>query len=116
MQIIILEDQDDYLKRLGSTVRRLRLYHDMTMQELADRCGYSSRATINKIEKGEINVPQSKIKALAGALDVSPVELLGDSPEQVAFADLFDRLNRLSEADRQKALKLIDGVIRTFEE
>ncbi len=116
MQIIIFEEQEDYLKRLGSTVRRLRLYHDMTMQELADKCGYSSRATINKIEKGEINVPTNKILALADALDVSPVELLGDSPEQVAFTDLFDRLNRLNDDDRQKALKLIDGVIRTFEE
>ncbi len=116
MQIIIFEEQEDYLKRLGSTVRRLRLYHDMTMQQLADKCGYSSRATINKIEKGEINVPSDKIMMLADALETSPVELLGDSPEQVAFTDLFDRLNHLSDQDRQKALKLIDDVIRTFEE
>lgn len=116
MQIIILEDQGDYLKRFGETVRRLRLYHDMTMQELADKCGYTSRATINKIEKGEINVPTGKIKALASALDVSPVELLGDNPEKAAFSDLFDRLSNLNDKDRAKALKMIDAVIATFEE
>lgn len=116
MQIIILEDKDEYLKRFGATVKRLRLYHDMTMQELADRCGYSSRATINKIEKGEINVTQSKMKALATALGVSPVELIGDNEDKAAYRDLFGRLDRLSDGDRRKALKMIDSIIEGFEE
>lgn len=116
MQIIIVDDTNEYLKRMGQTVRRLRLYHEMTMQQLADKCGYSSRATINKIEKGEINLPQSKLKALAHALGVDPVDLLGDSDDKTAYTEMFDRLNKLDDRDRQKALKLIDGVIRTFEE
>ena len=116
MQIVILENQKDYQKRLGEQVKRLRLYHDMTMQMLADKCGYSSRATINKIEKGEINVPQSKLQALADALEVSPVELLGENEAASQYSDLFSRLDRLPDQDRQRARKLIDGVIRTFEE
>ena len=77
MPLVLLEDSEEYLKRFGQKVKQLRIANNMTMQELADKCGYSSRATINKIEKGEINVSQSKIKALASALGVSPVDLLG---------------------------------------
>lgn len=77
MPLVLLEDSEEYLKRFGQQVKQLRIANNMTMQELADKCGYSSRATINKIEKGEINVSQSKIKALASALGVSPVDLLG---------------------------------------
>lgn len=77
MPLVLLEDSEEYLKRFGQQVKQLRIANNMTMQELADKCGYSSRATINKIEKGEINVSQGKIKALASALGVSPVDLLG---------------------------------------
>lgn len=48
----------------------------MSQDELAKRSGYGSRSTINKIELGINDVPQSKIKAIAEALGVSVGTLL----------------------------------------
>ena len=36
-------------------IKRLRIEKEMSQEELALKCGYTSRSTINKIEKGERN-------------------------------------------------------------
>ena len=40
--------------------------------------GYTDRSSIGKIEKGEVDIPQSKIILFAKALGVSASELMGD--------------------------------------
>lgn len=61
----------------GEIVKRYRMANGLTMEELARQCGYSSRSTINKIEKGSIrSVPFDKLKALGQALHVNPACLL----------------------------------------
>lgn len=79
------EDQrKQYLIKFGNRVKELRLEKEMSQDDLAKKCGYSSRSTINKIELGINDVPQSKIKSIAKALDVSVGVLLSleeiDSP------------------------------------
>lgn len=49
----------------------------MTQEELAQKLGYKSRSSIQKIEKGENDIPQSKIKAFAVALNTTPEYLMG---------------------------------------
>lgn len=49
----------------------------LSQAQLAEMVGYTSRASINKIEKGLVDVPRSKLFALADALHVSPAFLLG---------------------------------------
>lgn len=49
----------------------------MSQDELAKMTGYSSRTSISKIEKGEVDLSQSKIKVFADALGTSPELLLG---------------------------------------
>ena len=49
----------------------------MTQEELAHRTGYTDRSTIARIEKGEIDLPQSKIKQFAEALGTTPSVLMG---------------------------------------
>lgn len=108
-------EKSEYLKRFGRLVRYYRELNGMTLQQLADKSGYTSRSTVAKLEKGQVDAPQSKVKALADALGVSPLDLLGRS-DSAQYQSFIDRLNMLPEQDRQKALKLIDNVIRTFEE
>ena len=67
----------DEMKAFGLRVRKLRTEKNMTLQELADKSGYTSRASINKVENGEVDVPTSKVKAIADALGVSPKVLMG---------------------------------------
>ncbi len=57
-------------------IKRLREEQDMSQDDLARKCGYSDRSTISKIEKGERNLPGSKIKIIAEALGVKPSYLM----------------------------------------
>lgn len=71
------EDQrKQYLIDIGNHIKALRLERDMSQDELAKRSGYSSRSTINKIELGINDVPQSKIKAIAETLGVPVSQIL----------------------------------------
>lgn len=71
------EDQrKEYLVMIGNRIKQLRLERELSQDELARRSGYGSRSTINKIELGINDVPQSKIKAIAEALGVDVGEIL----------------------------------------
>lgn len=65
------------LKEFGSRIRQKRLDLNLTQEELAKRCGYTSRSSINKIELGLVDLPQSKIATIAKVLNVQPAYLVG---------------------------------------
>ena len=48
-----------------------------SQEELANKLGYKNRSSIHKIEMGVNDIPQSKIKAFADALDTTPAYLMG---------------------------------------
>lgn len=84
----------------GSRVKEKRISEKMTQEELALKVGYTSRSSINKIELGLVDVPQSKIVAIANALNTTPFYLMGiESPQQKndTIADVVIRLR--SDAD-----------------
>lgn len=66
---------------LHERIRQRREALGMTQEELARRMGYRSRSSINKIETGQNDIPQSKMDRFAQALDTSVAELLGISPD-----------------------------------
>ena len=60
----------------------------LSQDELAKRLGYKSRSSFNKIEIGCQNLRQSKIKAIADALDTTPAYIMGwDEFDQQANTD-----------------------------
>lgn len=65
------------LVEFGKRIKDKRVELNMTQEELAKRAGYTSRSSINKIELGLVDLPQSKIVAIANALGVTPTYLLG---------------------------------------
>ena len=71
-------DTNNEKKKLGDRIKRIRILRKLSQDELAQKCGYKSRSTINKIEAGVNDVPQSKIKIIASALDVDDSVLLND--------------------------------------
>lgn len=77
--------KSEAMKAFGLMVRKLRMEKGMTLQELADKCGYTSRASINKIESGEVDVPTSKVKLIAAALGVSPLDLMEQNEEVAGY-------------------------------
>lgn len=66
---------------MGERVRAAREKKGYTQDELAQKLGYKSRSSVNKIEK-ERDIPRSMIVKLAAILDVTPAYLMGwDDPE-----------------------------------
>ena len=64
------------LNEVGKRIKTLRLQLDMTQEELAQKAGYTSRSSINKIEIGLVDLPQTKVMMIADALGVTPTYLL----------------------------------------
>ena len=62
--------------KLYENIKARREELNMTQEELAFKLGYKSRSTINKIELGKSDIPQSKIKAFADALQTTPSALM----------------------------------------
>lgn len=75
-------------KMVGMNIRRRRTELDMSQEELAQRCGYKSKSSINKIEAGVQSLTQSKIATLARALDTTPGYILGWQEEEELVADI----------------------------
>lgn len=60
----------------GCRVKEYRMKRKMSQEELAFKVGFKGRASISKIEKGEISCNQVVLNKLANALDVAPEILL----------------------------------------
>lgn len=50
--------------KLGKTLKEIRERNNMSQQEMADSLGYSSRSTIRKIENGENDMSEAKLRRL----------------------------------------------------
>lgn len=62
---------------LYKNIKRRRQQLKMTQTDLALKMGYADKSMIAKIEKGNVDLPQSKILAFANALETTPGELMG---------------------------------------
>jgi transcriptional regulator with XRE-family HTH domain len=74
-------------------IKRRREELGMSQDELAHKVGYTSRSTIARIERGDIDIPQSKVELFARALKVLPEYLMGWTEEDgitITDADLSD--------------------------
>ena len=71
---------------LYDNIRNRRIALDMTQDELAKKTGYSSRSSINKIELGQVDMPQSKVALFASALETTPGALMGLSYGENTFS------------------------------
>ena len=62
---------------IGDRIRMKREELHMSQEDLALKLGYKSRSSVNKIEREASGLPQSKIVAIAKALNTTPEYLLG---------------------------------------
>lgn len=78
---------------LYKNIKKLREELGMSQDELAEKTGYTSRSSIAKIEKGLVDLQQSKIISFAKALGVTPSQLMGwedPAPNHTTIAAHFD--------------------------
>ena len=77
------EEKKAFLLAIGGRIKALRKARGYSQEELSRLCGYNSRSTINKIEMGINDIPQSKLQKIADVLHVSPTYLLGSDDESI---------------------------------
>lgn len=61
---------------VGEKIKQRRIELDMSQDELAKKCGYKSRSSIQKIEASR-DLPLRKVKIMANVLDLSVSYLMG---------------------------------------
>ena len=57
-------------------IRQLRIANGLTQDELARAVGYSDKSMMGHIEHGKVDLPLSRVAAIAQALHTTPQELL----------------------------------------
>ena len=62
---------------LYKNIKARREELNMTQGQLAEKAGYADKSMIAKIEKGQIDLAQSKIQIIATALQTTPKKLMG---------------------------------------
>lgn len=112
---------------IGDRIRIRREELNLSQDELAHKLGYKSRSSINKIEKDGRELPQSKIKAIADALETTPSYIMGweeetlsvhttkfnelnEQIEQVYGKDILDLLNKIQKLDSVDRAMIQSGI------
>lgn len=98
---------------LYKRIKERREYLGLTQDELAKKLGYKSRSSINKIEVGENDIPQSKIEQFAKALETTPAYLMGweEAEEDELDNQLVSMLTKLTPTEAAKVEAFVQGLI-----
>lgn len=70
-------DIEHELQMMGQRIRSRREELGLSQEALATTVGYKSRTSINKIELGKTDLPQSMIAKIANALQTTPGYIMG---------------------------------------
>ena len=62
---------------IGERIKNRRIELGWTLRELADRMGYKNHSTVQRVESGKVDIPQSKIEKFSKVLGVPVSYLLG---------------------------------------
>ena len=71
---------------IGETIKRMREERGWTQEQLAEKMGYTSKSTINKIEKNINDVGQRKIQKFAQVFGCDVTDLLVENTGGVCRA------------------------------
>lgn len=82
--------------QLYKNIKQRRLELGMTQSDLAKKLCYADKSMIAKIEKGLVDLTQSKIIAFAEALDISPGDLMGWDDKDNIIEEYNDNIEYLS--------------------
>lgn len=80
---------------LGNLIKERRIELGMTQDELAEKTGYKTRSSINKIEKGLNDLPRNKIELFAKALNVPQAYFLNDESTEMTIEDLCEKYSNI---------------------
>lgn len=99
---------------VGMRVRIRREEMDLTQEQLAKMCGFKSRSSITKIEKGTANVTLQKLNTIAKCLDVDIGWLTGQDPTKVD--EISTMLKKLTPQELETVLTMVKGLVNSHYE
>lgn len=91
---------------IGERIKTRREELGMSQEDLAHKLGYKNRSSINKIELDKQNLRQTKIKAIADALDTTPAYIMGwenVSPDEQFHKELDGYFQEMREVAVEEA-------------
>jgi transcriptional regulator with XRE-family HTH domain len=112
---------------VGDRIRHRRIALGLTQEELAQKMGYKSRSSINKLESSR-NLPLSKVEQMAKALDCTPGSLMGwDAEYDIAKTNPVDKTvemhieinslyDRMTENQRNRLINIMKIMLDDGEE
>ena len=93
--------------QLYKNIKKQRQLLGMTQTDLAKKMGYADKSMIAKIEKGVVDLPQSKIIAFAEVLKTTPSNLMGWENSQLG--DYEENIEYLK--DQPELLELYKEIV-----
>lgn len=101
--------------KLYSNIKRLREERGLSQDSLAKLTGYTDRSSIAKIEKGLVDLQQSKIELFAKALGTSAKDLVGWEDDEKPLPTKGIIVNVLGRVAAGIPIEAIEDVIDTEE-
>lgn len=100
---------------MADRIKEKRLQKGLTQEELAEKLGLQKSA-VAKYENGRVeNIKRSTIAKMSEILECSPTYLMGleEKPSLLTADDarLIKKYHRLSDANKQVVLNLIDSLL-----
>ena len=93
-------------------IRKRREELGLNQTQLAKLIGYADKTMISKIEKGQVDLPQSKIVIIADALRTTPAALMGWEKEENAYYLNHDTAEIAQQIKDSKELSALFDVSR----
>ena len=93
---------------IGNLIKLRRTELGMSQEELAEKCGYTNRSTISRIESGNRDIPVKQLQKIASALGMDAEDLvveayktaLEDRPRQKDIELIVEILDKKPEISR----------------
>lgn len=105
---------------IGEKIQKRRIELGMSQRELARKMGYNSNSTLNRIEKGTVDVNQAKIVQFAKALNCSIAYLMDWEEDKKIATDknltdgeklLLELFHKVPDDKKEMLLKMIEVAI-----
>lgn len=104
---------------IGDRIRIKREEMGLSQDELANKMGYKSRSSINKIENGTNDILQSKVIAFAKILNTSVAYLMGWEEHNqnnqykinIKKKQLIDNYEKLNDKGKEKLIEYSDDLV-----
>ena len=100
---------------IGQRIKMRREELGIGQRELAEKLGYKNNSTLSGIESGKVDLTQSRIVAIAKALDVTPGWLMGWEENKTTTPSDMDEMAALwsaaNEDKRKQALQYLRFIL-----